>query len=303
VTTIELDRTGPAGKRRLGRTTGWMRRALSTTSARVGAVLVVLVVGIAMIGPFFAPHDPAALVGVPFASPGNDGLLLGSDYLGRDALSRFLWGGRTLLGVALAATLLSYLAGVTLGLIAAFRQGFADTVLTASLDVLLAFPPLLFVLLLLTTGVHSVWLVALAVSLIFAPRVARIVRGAALDIALREFVEAAVARGEGLRWILFQEVLPNLWPALLADIGIRFTASIIVIASVGFLGFGQQPPAADWGLMIGENRSGILIQPWVVIAPVVAIAVLTVGVNLVGDGVVKVLGRSDVVEASRRDAR
>ncbi len=230
-------------------------------------------------------------------------MLLGSDYLGRDVLSRFLWGGRTLLGVACLATLMTYVAGVSVGLLAAFRRGLPDSAIMACLDVFLAFPPLLFVLIILTTGTHSVWLVAPAVAVIFAPRLARIVRGAALEISLREFVEAAVARGEKMRWILFQEVLPSLWPTLLADLGIRFTASIIVIASVGFLGFGQQPPAADWGLMIGENRSGLLIQPWAAVAPVVAIAVLTVGINLVGDGVVKALGRSQAVEESRRDAR
>jgi peptide/nickel transport system permease protein len=198
---------------------------------------------------------------------------------------------------------MTYLVGVSVGLLAAFRRGLVDAAIMAVLDVLLAFPPLLFVLIILTTGTHSVWLVAPAVAVIFAPRLARIVRGAALEIALREFVEAAVARGEKIGWVLFQEVLPSLWPTLLADLGIRFTASIIVIASVGFLGFGQQPPAADWGLMIGENRSGLVVQPWAVVAPVVAIALLTVGINLVGDGVVKVLGRSQVAEESRRDAR
>lgn len=280
----------------------WLRRAFSARAARVGGAMVLVVVSVALLGPLVAPRDPAALVGAPFSAPG-EGAVLGTDYLGRDALSRFLWGGRTLLGVALLATALSYVVGVTVGLLAAARPGAVDSAVTAIVDVLLAFPPLLFVLLVLATGTSSVWLVAPAVAMIFAPRVARIVRGAALQIAQSEYVEAAVARGEGTRWVLFREILPNLWPPLLADIGIRFTASIIVIASVGFLGFGQQPPAADWGMMIGENRSGIVAQPVVIIAPVVAIALLTIGVNLVGDAMLRVLGRSDAVERSRAGAR
>jgi peptide/nickel transport system permease protein len=267
---------------------------LATPSARVGAVLVVVIAGTALIGPLFAPHAPAALVARPLERPGQDGLLLGSDLLGRDAFSRFLWGGRTLLGVAFLATFLSYLLGVSVGLLAAFKQGVLDGAIVFVLDVMLAFPPLLFVLLVLTTGVRSPWLVAPAVAVIFAPRVARIIRGAATEVSLSEFVEAAVARGERLRWILFQEVLPNLWPTVLADFGIRFTGSIIVVASVAFLGFGQRPPAADWGLMIGENQQAILVQPWVVVAPVAAIALLTIGVNLVGDGIARQLGRSPV---------
>lgn len=279
---------------RLARTLGTARRVLSGSGAWAGLALVVAVVGVAVIGPFVAPHDPAALVAPPLGGPGQGGLLLGSDFLGRDVLSRFLWGGRSLLVMAVAATALAYFLGVSIGLLAAFKRGATDVVLTAALDVMLAFPPLLFVLLLVTAGAQSKWSVVPAVAVIFAPRIARIVRGAALELATREFVEAAVARGERLRWTLFQEVLPNLSPTIVADLGIRFTASIILIASVGFLGFGEPPPAANWGTMIGENRQAILIQPWAVIAPVTAIALLTIGFNLVGDAVARMLGRSNV---------
>jgi peptide/nickel transport system permease protein len=285
----------PAARRRGG---AFARRALATTSARIGAVLLVGIVALAIFGPFFAPHSPSKLIGIPFSEPGH-GLLLGTDYLGRDAFSRFLWGGRVLLVLAVLSTLLAYVIGISVGLLAAFQRGFPDTVLMGGLDLALAFPPLIFVLVLLSAIGPKLWLVVVGVGLIFAPRVARIVRGAALDVVLHEFVEAAVARGERTAAILFREILPNLWPTILADFGIRLTGSVIVIASLSFLGFGEQPPAADWGLLIAENRSGILIQPWVVVAPVFAIALLTVGINLVADGVVRALGRSELVEETR----
>ena len=275
-----------------------VRRAMATPSARIGAVLLVGLVALAVLGPLFAPHSPSELLDVPFAKP-NQGNLLGTDYLGRDAFSRFLWGGRVLLVLAVLSTLLAYLIGITIGLLAAFRRGTLDAVLMGGLDLALAFPPLIFVLVLLSAIGPKLWLVIIGVAAIFAPRVARIVRGAALDVVLHEFVEAAVARGERTPAILFREILPNLWPPILADFGVRLTGSVIVIASLSFLGFGQQPPSADWGLLIAENRAGILIQPWAVLAPVCAIAFLTVGINLVADGIVRALGRSEIVEATR----
>jgi peptide/nickel transport system permease protein len=275
-----------------------IRRALASPSSRIGAVLLVGIVGLAVLGPFFAPRSPTALAGIPFAQPGH-GFLLGTDYLGRDAFTRFLWGGRILLVLSVLSTLLAYVVGITTGLLAAFRRGYLDAVLMGALDLALAFPPLIFVLVLLSAIGPKLWLVVIGVAAIFAPRIARIVRGAAVDVVLHEFVEAAVARGERTSAVLFREILPNLWPPILADFGVRLTGSVIVIASLSFLGFGQQPPAADWGLLIAENRAGILIQPWAVIAPVVAIALLTVGINLVADGVVRALGRSEIVEATR----
>jgi peptide/nickel transport system permease protein len=281
-----------------GRRGALVRRALATPSAKIGVVLLVGLVGVAVIGPWVAPESPTKLLEIPFSQPGH-GRLLGTDYLGRDVFSRFLWGGRVLLVLAILSTLLAYVVGITIGLLAAFRRGPLDAVLMGGLDLALAFPPLIFVLVLLSAIGPKLWLVVLGVAAIFAPRVARIVRGAALDVVLHEFVEAAVARGERTAAILFREILPNLWPPILADFGVRLTGSVIVIASLSFLGFGQQPPSADWGLLIAENRAGILIQPWAVVAPVFAIALLTVGINLVADGIVRALGRSEIVEATR----
>jgi peptide/nickel transport system permease protein len=260
----------------------------------LGLAFVIVVVAIAIFGPFFAPHSPSAIVGRAYASPDDSGLLLGTDYLGRDAFSRFLWGGRSMLVMAMASLLLAYSLGIAIGLFTAWRRGVVDVAMMGVLDVTLAFPPLIFVLILLSALGPRLWLVVLGVAAIFAPRVARIVRGAALEVSLHEFVEAAVARGERTSAILFREILPNLWPPILADFGVRFTWGVIVIASLGFLGFGQQPPAADWGLLISENRAGMLSQPWAIVAPVIALALLTVGINLLADGVVRAVGRSEL---------
>jgi peptide/nickel transport system permease protein len=161
------------------------------------------------------------------------------------------------------------------------------------LDLVLAFPPIVFVLMLVSAVGSARWLVAVGVAAIFLPRVARIVRSAALGLTVQEFVEAAVARGERTSAILFREILPNLWPPILADFGIRLTGAVIVIASLSFLGFGQQPPAADWGSLINENRGAIETHPLVVIGPVLAIAALTVGVNLLADAFLRTISGAE----------
>jgi peptide/nickel transport system permease protein len=265
-------------------------RVLRDRGGLIGALLLISVVLVATLGPLVAPNSPSALLSRPFAPPGTSGLALGADYLGRDALSRFLHGGASLLFTALAAIALTYGVGTLIGLLAAFRRGLFDVVLMGLLDVTLAFPPIIFVLILLTAVGSQRWLVAVGVAAIFLPRVARIVRSAALSVVTQEFVEAAVARGETTRAVLVREVLPNLWPPILADLGIRLTGAVIVIASLSFLGFGEQPPAADWGSLISENRSGIESQPWVILAPVLAIGALTIGVNLVADAFLRSIG-------------
>lgn len=267
-----------------------VRRIARDPAGRVGAALLVLVVGTAFLGPLFAPRSPSALLARPFAGPGQDGLLLGADYLGRDALSRFLHGGASLMLTVLAAIAIAYAIGILIGLLTAFRGGALDLVTMGALDLVLAFPPIVFVLMLVSAVGSARWLVAVGVAAIFVPRIARIVRSAALGITVQEFVEAAVARGERTHIILIREILPNLWAPILADFGIRLTGAVIVVASLSFLGFGEQPPAADWGALITENRAGIELHPLVVILPVAAIAGLTVGVNLLADAFLRAIG-------------
>jgi ABC-type dipeptide/oligopeptide/nickel transport system permease subunit len=266
-------------------------RFARTGSGRAGLVLCSLLLGLALFGPFFAPHTPSEIVGVPYTSPTGD-FPLGTDSLGRDVLSRVLWGGRTVLGLAAAATAIAYLAGVAVGLVAGYTRSIADPILMRAMDVLLAFPPLLFLLVVATGAGHSTLALILGVAAVNQPSIARIVRASTQAVSVRGYVEAAVARGERTPSVLGSEVLPNIADTLLADVGIRLTGAIILIASVNFLGLGLQPPRADWALMISENRGGMTLQPWMVAVPALLIAALTVGVNLVADAVARSLGTS-----------
>jgi peptide/nickel transport system permease protein len=268
--------------------------ALAFPRTRVGLAIVVLVVAVALLGPAFAPYGPTKFVAPPYAPPSAKALL-GTDYLGRDALSRFLWGGWSVLGLSLAATFIGLAVGIVIGLVAAYARNWLDDVLMRAMDVLLAFPQIVFVLLMISTLGPQLWLIVLTVAVSHAPRVARVTRGAASEVITRDFVLSAEALGERRGWILLGEVLPNLSSPLLVEFGLRLTYSIGLVAAVSFLGFGLQPPAADWGLMINENRIGLTIQPWPVVLPVLAIALLTIGTNLVTDGVARAaigLGRS-----------
>jgi peptide/nickel transport system permease protein len=250
---------------------------------KVGLALVVLLVGIALIGPFFAPAEPAEFVDVPFGSP-SDLAPLGADNLGRDVLSRFLWGGRSVLALASLSTLLGAVLGVTIGLVAARSRGILDDVLMRGMDVILAFPQIVLALVAVATVGPKLWLLVVVVGVTTAPRIARVTRAAALQIVERDFVHASEALGESRLRILFAEILPNITSPLIVEISLRLTFSIALISGLSFLGFGLQPPAADWGLMINENRQGLEIEPWGVVLPVAAIGLLTIGTSLVGDG-------------------
>jgi peptide/nickel transport system permease protein len=261
-----------------------VRRALRLRRTQVGLGLVLLLVGVAVLGPLFAPHTPSAFAGIPYAHP-SSGTLLGTDSLGRDVLSRFLWGGRSVLGLSVAATTIGLLLGATIGLVAAYTRSLLDDLLMRGMDVILAFPSIVLALVAVSTVGPKLWLLVLVVGLTTAPRVARVTRGASVEVVERDFVQAAEAVGAPRFRILVSEILPNIASTLLVEASLRLTYSIGLIAGLSFLGFGLQPPAADWGLMINENRQGLTIQPWGVVLPVLAIALLTIGTSLVGDGV------------------
>jgi peptide/nickel transport system permease protein len=259
---------------------------------RVGLAIVAVIVIVALAGPLVAPHSPTEFVGVPNSGPGGEAAF-GTDALGRDVLSRFLYGGRTVLWLAAASTLLGMVVGVVVGLIAAYSRNWLDDVLMRGNDVLLAFPQIIFVLLAVSAVGPKLWLIVLTVGLTHAPRVARVMRGAALEVVERDFVKSAEVVGER-RWrIVFGEVLPNVTSPLLVELGLRMTYSIGLVAGISFLGFGLQPPTADWGLMINENRLSITVQPWAVLLPVAAIGLLTVGTNLITDGLSRALAGID----------
>jgi peptide/nickel transport system permease protein len=263
-----------------------LRTALRLTRTRIGLGIVVVMVLIALLGPLLAPHSPTEFVGAPNASPSSHALF-GTDALGRDVFSRFLHGGLSVLGLAVACTAFGVVLGVFIGLTAAYAGGVTDEVLMRICDVFLAFPQIVFALLLVSALGPKLWLIVVTVGVSHAPRVARVMRGAALQVVERDFVKAAEAVGEKRRTILFSELLPNVTSPLLVEIGLRLTYSIGLVAGISFLGFGLQPPHADWGLMINENRLSITVQPWSVVLPVLAIALLTVGTNLVTDGIAR----------------
>jgi ABC-type dipeptide/oligopeptide/nickel transport system permease subunit len=273
-------------------------RFMRSFSGAVGVTIVVFVVAVAVFGRYFAPYDPNVPVSTPLSPPSSH-YLLGTDFLGRDVFSRLLYGGRSVITLAALATGLGYLIGMSVGLIAGFSRSRIDPVLMRSVDVMLAFPPLLFLLVLISGAGTGVEVLVIGVAVIQAPGISRIVRTATLEVSVRGYVEAAIARGERSFAVIVREVLPNIMAPVLVDSGLRFTYSILIIASVNFLGLGLQPPASDWALMISDNRQYIAIQAWAVLAPAAMIALLTIGINLTGDAIARSLGRSYVPKAAR----
>jgi peptide/nickel transport system permease protein len=255
---------------------------------KVGIGILLAIVTLALAGPLVAPHSPTEFVGPPVAGPSAKAWL-GTDYIGHDVLSRVLWGGRTVISLALAATVIGLLLGVALGMIAGYARRWLDETVMRLLDVVLAFPSIVLALLFVSIVGPKLWLIVLMVGISHAPRVARVTRAATVEVAQRDFVLAAEALRVARRKILAFEILPNITSPLLVEFGLRLTYSIGLIAGLSFLGFGMQPPAADWGLMINENRLGITVQPWAVAVPVILIGILTIGTNLIADGMGRAL--------------
>jgi peptide/nickel transport system permease protein len=265
---------------------GILRNASRLARTRIGLAIVGLIVAIAVFGPLIAPHSPTEFVAAPNSGPSSKALF-GADALGRDVWSRFLHGGLSVLWMSVAATLLGVVLGVCIGLVAAYARNWFDDVLMRGNDVVLAFPAIVLVLLAVSAFGTKLWLIVLVVGITHAPRVARVIRGAGQQVVERDFVMAAEAVGEKRSRIVFGELLPNVTSPLLVELGLRMTFSIGLIAGISFLGFGLQPPAADWGLMINENRLSITVQPWSVLLPILAIGLLTIGTNLITDGIAR----------------
>ena len=274
-------------RRRRSETYVNLQRALRTRGGAIGLGLLLLIVALAAVGPLFAPYSPTRSLTVPF-SKASSTYALGSDVLGRDVLSRLLAGGRTLLLMAVAATALGVLLGAAAGISAAYLRGRRDGLIMRAVDVILAFPQLIFALLIVSIAGPKLWLIVIAVGFSHAPAVARVLRSATLDVTERDFVKVVELQGLSARRVMTGEILPNIVSPLMVEIGLRLTYSIMIIAGLAFLGLGQPPPAANWGLMISENLVGVQANPWAVIAPVAAIALLTIGTNLFTDAYARV---------------
>jgi len=266
------------------RSSSLLRRAMRLWRTRIGVALVLLLVLVALVGPYLAAHGTTDFVGTPNTGPAA-GRPLGTDYLGQDVLSRFLAGGRGILGMAAISTAIGLAAGVAIGLVAAYSRSALDDVLMRSLDVVMAFPQIMLALVAVAVvGAHA-WVIITAIAVTTAPRVARVARAAAQPVVERDFIASAEAMGMSRMRILGGELLPNILSPLLVEASLRLTYSIGVIASLAFLGLSANPNGADWGVMIQQNRIALSVQPWGVVTPMLAIALLTMGTGLIGDGI------------------
>jgi peptide/nickel transport system permease protein len=270
---------------------GQWAKVMRTPQGIAGLFILTVIVAIALIGPAVAPHAIDEPIGLPGQAAGH-GARLGTDSLGRDVLSRVLNGGTPVLWVAFVTTALTYLVGVPVGMMAGLSRSLLDPILMRIVDVFLVFPPLMLLLLLFVGAGTGVGVMIIGIVLVLSPGVARLTRTATLEVSTAAFIEAAVARGERASAVMGREVLPNIAPSIIADLGVRFSAVIILAASVNFLGFGSKPPATNWGLMIAENLSIVSTNVWAVLAPAILLALLTISVNLLGDAYTRSLGRT-----------
>jgi peptide/nickel transport system permease protein len=263
-----------------------LRRSLRLWRTRIGVALVGLIVLLAIVGPYVAPYGPSTPVGAPNADPSSKAVL-GTDYLGQDVLSRVLYGGRSILVMAVVATAVGLIVGVVIGLVAAYSRNALDDVLMRGMDVIMAFPQIMLALVAVAIIGPATWVIVVAIALTTVPRIARVARGAAQPVVERDFIAASEAMGVP-RWrILFSELLPNTLGPLMVEASLRVTYSIAVIAALAFLGLAPNPNGANWGTMINENQIALPVQPWGAVAPIIAIALLTMGTGLIGDGIAR----------------
>lgn len=250
--------------------------------ALIGLVFTVLFLFAAVFAPLIAPYSFSEIAGQVW-EPMSAKFLLGTDNLGRDLLSRMIYGARTTILIAAAATAISFILGSVLGFAAAVVGGWFDTLMSRFVDLLMAIPTLIFGLVVLSVLPTTIVTLILVMGILDSTRVYRLARAVAVDINVMDFVEAAKLRGEGTRWIIFREILPNALSPLVSELGLRFIYAVLFLSALSFLGLGVQPPEADWGGMVKENKEGIVFGIPAALIPAGAIAVLAIAVNLVAD--------------------
>lgn len=260
----------------------WRELVRAPWTAKLGLVIILAYVFAALFAPVLTPYGESQIVAAEF-EPWSSEFLLGTDNLGRDMLTRLLYGARNTIGIAALATLLAFILGGAAGLLAAALGGWVDQTLARVVDVMMAIPQLIFALLLLTIFGTAVPVLIAIIAVLDSTRVFRLTRAVAANVAVLDFVEAARIRGEGVGWIMFREILPNILPPLVAEFGLRFCFVFLFISALSFLGLGIQPPTADWGSMVRDNATLISYGDITPLLPAAAIALLTVGVNFVVD--------------------
>ena len=251
-------------------------------SAKFGMLVVLIYSIVAIFAPFIAPYGEREILGRAFEL-WSDKYLLGTDNLGRDMLSRMIFGARNTIGLALSITILAFLLGSLTGMIAAALGGWVDQILSRIVDVLMSIPSLIFALLILSIFGTSVSYLIATITVIEATRVFRLARATAMNVVVMDYVEVARVRGEKLDWVIRKEILPNITAPLLAEFGLRFCFVFLFISALSFLGLGIQPPAADWGSMVRDNASLITFEDITPLLPAGAISLLTVAINFIVD--------------------
>jgi len=255
---------------------------LTPTAIICLSVLSILIV-LAIAAPWISPYRPSEILTDESYQLMSDSMLLGGDYLGRDMLSRLIYGLRITLGVTFVVTILAFFIGCLLGFLAAVLGGVFDTVLSRIVDALIALPAIMIALIVISSLGSSLPVLIVTLALIDSTRVFRVARALAMNIVVSDFVEAARVRGEGLKWIMWREILPNTAGTLAAEFGIRFTYTILFISALGFLGLGMQPPHADLGQLIRENMQGLLFGSFAPLYPALIISLITITINIFVD--------------------
>ncbi len=255
-------------------------------TALIGLLFTFGFLVMALFAPWLAPYPMADSVGDMWMGPSAE-FWLGTDNLGRDLLSRLIYGARTTMTIAALATALAFSIGSVLGILAAVYGGWVDQLMSRGVDIVMSIPTLIFALVILSVMPSTLLMLILIMGVLDSTRVFRISRAVAVNINVMDFVEAARLRGEGNVWIIFREILPNALTPLVAELGLRFIFAVLFLSSLSFLGLGVQPPEADWGSMVRENRQGIVFGVPAALIPAAAIALLAISVNLVADWVLR----------------
>ncbi|MDZ4738244.1 MAG: ABC transporter permease [Rhodospirillaceae bacterium] len=273
----------PIVRRRRGfRSRAWRGLKKAPPTAWFGLIVVFLYVFVALFASWIAPFPESEATGAAF-EPWSSEHLLGTDQLGRDMLTRMIYGARNTIGIAFATTILAFLIGGILGILVSIMRGWADQFVSRGVDVVMAIPALIFALMLLSIVGPSTTNIILIIAILDSTRVYRLTRSVAMNVVVMDYVESARLRGEGLGWIMGREILPNILPPLVAEFGLRFCFVFLTISALSFLGLGIQPPTADWGSMVRENATLISYGDITPLLPAGAIALLTVAVNFVVD--------------------
>jgi peptide/nickel transport system permease protein len=251
----------------------------------VGGGLFGMFIVLAIVGPWIVPYDVEQFHFASRLTPPSAEFWFGTDRYGRDLFSRVIAGARLTVFMALAGTFIGVIAGVVIGLFSGYIGGWFDEILMRFTDIVMSFPALLLALLVVAVLGASEVNAVLSIGIVFTPRVARVVRSATLGVRYQQFVEAAEVRGESNAYIIFREILPNIWPPIIVETCIRMSFAVLLVVSLSYLGLGAQPPAPDWGLMIASERAFLVRAPWVVFVPGGAIVALVIASNLFGDGI------------------